>query len=53
MSTYKGRPNYTIDPPPYPQWWDYLNGAVVITILCASGIAVLSWMIGVFLTTMR
>ncbi len=51
MSTYKGQSNYGFDPPPYPTWWDYLNGAVVIAIVLASAVAVLCWMIGVSLST--
>jgi hypothetical protein len=51
MSTYKGQSSYGFDPPPYPKWWDYFNGAIVIAIALAAAIAVLGWMIGISLST--
>ena len=53
MQAEQDQSDYPFDTPPYPLWWDYLNGAVVAVACFALAAAVLTWMVGITLTTFR
>jgi hypothetical protein len=45
MRTHEGQIDYSIDPPSYPKWWDYFNGAIVAVMMLGTATALLLWMI--------